>query len=128
MLSLHYFIIIIFLLILIIIFYKLNNTDTNDFFNTLENFSNLNKLKNNKKNYSNNTKKNKKKTKYTFDDVITMSETLHPEKYTITNIKNELIKYYNSFNKEKFNNNSKDSAEALDKFKLYKQKFFEIFQ
>ena len=83
---------------------------------------------NNVKNNNKSNKNNKGKTKYTFDDVITMSEELHPEKYTIDNIKNEVMKYANSFKKEKFKNNSKDTAEALEKFALYKEKFFEIFK
>ena len=152
MLSVHNLIIIICLLILIAVFYKLNNytskkTTNNEFFNIYENFeSKLSKLKNNNstklnssknssknisKNSSKNSKKNSKKnssnTTYTFDDVLTMSEELHPEKYTIDNIKDEVMKYANSFKKEKFKNNSKDTTESLEKFKLYKEKFFEIF-
>jgi len=43
-------------------------------------------------------------------------------------MKEELNNYYNSFNKEKFNNNSKNTAESFEKFSLYKEKFFEIFK
>lgn len=145
MLSVHNLIIIICLLILVAVFYKLNNNGSYEFFNVYENVyenfeSKLSKLKNNKnnkltKNNANNsdkktTKKNNKqsnKTTYTFDDVLTMSEELQPEKYSIGNIKEEVMKYANSFKKEKFKNNSKDTAESFEKFKLYKEKFFEIF-
>ena len=43
-------------------------------------------------------------------------------------MKNELNKYYQSFNKEKFKNNSKDTRESFEKFALYKEKFFELFK
>ena len=43
-------------------------------------------------------------------------------------MKKELIKYYRSFNKEKFKNNSKSTSESFEKYSLYKEKFFELFK
>ncbi len=39
-----------------------------------------------------------------------------------------IFNYKNSFKKEKFKNNSKNTAEAFEKFAFYKEKFFDIFK
>ena len=43
-------------------------------------------------------------------------------------MKKDLYSYKQSFNKEKFKNNSKNTRESLEKFALYKEKFFELFK
>lgn len=76
----------------------------------------------------NNVSTYKSNNEYTIDDVIERSERLKTNKMSMDYIKNELMKYYNSFKKEKFANNSPSTREALNKFPLYKEKFFEIFK
>lgn len=68
--------------------------------------------------------------RYTIDDVIDRSEKLERgiSKISTDNLKTQAIDYYKSFKKEKFSASSGSTAEALDKFKLYKEKFFEIFK
>jgi hypothetical protein len=137
-----YIIILICLVSLAVIVYKFNQDE-----DTIENFeSNLSKLKNKNNSYK---KKNKTKSSFfnitggnsndnsdnhktsksgaTFNDLMNMTEKMKPQRYTYDNIKEEIQKYSKSFNKEKFKNNSKDTTEALEKFSLYKKKFFEIF-
>ena len=41
---------------------------------------------------------------------------------------NKLADYKESFNKEKFKNNSKNTAESFEKFAFYKEQFFNIFK
>jgi hypothetical protein len=65
---------------------------------------------------------------YTIDEVIERSEKLNTSKLSMEYIKKELSDYYESFNKEKFANNSENTRESLEKFKLYKDKLFEIFK
>jgi hypothetical protein len=76
----------------------------------------------------NNVSSYKSDNKYTIDDVITRSERLKTDKMSMDYIKKEIVDYYNSFKKEKFANTSSDTREALNKFPLYKEKFFEIFK
>uniref|UniRef100_A0A6C0HM80 Uncharacterized protein n=1 Tax=viral metagenome TaxID=1070528 RepID=A0A6C0HM80_9ZZZZ len=85
------------------------------------------KSKNNKSNKSNKSNNNNN---YTIDEVIDRSEKLHSGIgiLTIDNLKEQSINYYKSFKKEKFKASSGSTAEALDKFKLFKEKFFDIFK
>ena len=69
-----------------------------------------------------------KKTGTTFDDLFKATENMEPEKLSVENMQKELTRYNNSFKKEKFKNNSNSTAEAFEKFGLYKEKFFEIFK
>ena len=139
------FIVLVCIVSLVIIIYKFNKTETDieAFENKLEKLKNSNKNKN--KSGKRNNKLNKKKNsnsnkdgggdssdgegrkKATFNDLMKETESMNIEKYSYDNIKQDVLDYYKSFNKEKFKNDSKDTAEALDKFSLYKKKFFEIF-
>ena len=69
-----------------------------------------------------------KKTGITFDDLFKATENMEPEKLSVASMQKELTRYNNSFKKEKFKSNSKSTAEAFEKFSLYKEKFFEIFK
>lgn len=64
----------------------------------------------------------------TFDDLLKQTEKMDPDKYTLANMRKTISDYNNSFKKEKFKNNSKNTSESLEKFSLYKEKFFEIFK
>ena len=130
-------ILFIFFIILIIIIYKIytnhieNDIDNDN--NYIEHFkSSLSKIKNKKsKNFFKNISNivsNKNEKKSTFEDVMKVSENFKKEKDRIDNLSASVYKYKNSFNNKKFENNSKDTAEALAKFPLFKQKFFEIFK
>jgi hypothetical protein len=68
------------------------------------------------------------KTGITFEELLKASEEIDPKKISISNMKKEISDYNDSFKKEKFKNNSQSTAEAFEKFGLYKEKFFEIFQ
>ena len=142
--------------ILVLIVYKLykndsDNDNDNDRYEYVEHFGILNKIKkkNRKKNNNNNSNSNKKDgfgdtkiSKYhnsvrslksekdgmSFEDVLKAGEAIDPNVLTIEHMKNELLKYSRSFNKEKFKNNSKNTAESFEKFALYKEKFFELFK
>ena len=142
-------------IIIIIIIYKLYMKDYNSDNYIEENFeSSLKKLKiksksnnnkNNKNNNNNNTSTKSNfedlkniypksilalkstKTNTTFEDLLKATEKMNPDKYSIANMSKSLSEYKNSFNKEKFSNNSKNTAESFEKFALYKQKFMEIF-
>ena len=111
---------------------KKHNTNTT---NQIENFESvLNKLKSKEKfNDTSSFKKqgNKaklKKNKVTFEDLLKQTENMHPENYSVSNIKNNFFKYVNSFNKDKFKNVSGTTTESLEKFSYFKDKFFEIFK
>ena len=94
------------------------NDDTND-----ENIT-----KNITKNLKKSLKSLKSKTTgTTFEDLLNETEQMNPEKYSLSNIHKSLSDYSKSFKKEKFNNNSKNTAESFEKFAFYKEKFFEIF-
>ena len=129
--------------------YKNDNDNSKDYDNNnyFEHFGILDKIKKKKRNKENfkdtkekydNTNSLKyhksirnlksKKTGTTFEDILKSSEEINPQKLTIESMKNELNKYYQSFNKEKFKNNSKDTRESFEKFALYKEKFFELFK
>ena len=121
---------IIFCSILVLfVLYKLYNKDKFQ----IEHFGVLEKMKNiTKKN-----KKNQNKAKFsniksnkttTFDDIIKMTENIDPDKYSIENMYKKLEDYKASFNKEKFKNNSKSTAESFEKFAFYKEQFFNIFK
>ncbi len=69
-----------------------------------------------------------KKTGTTFDDLFKAAEDMKPEKLSMTHMLKELSKYNDSFKKEKIKNNSKNTAESLEKFKFYKEQFFNIFK
>lgn len=101
---------------------------------SVENFeSSLASLSNNKK------KKEKQKIinrlkftnisgeKKTLDDLINDVSTIDLDKTNPYNMKDELVEYINSFGKGKIGKKSNNSAESLDKYKLFKEKFFEIF-
>lgn len=127
------------LAIIIIIFaiklYKTAKENTTNTTNQIENFESvLNKLKSKEKfNDTSSFKKqgNKaklKKTKVTFEDLLKETEDMHPENYSVSNIKNNFFKYVNSFNKDKFKNVTGTTTESLEKFSYFKDKFFEIFK
>jgi hypothetical protein len=92
-----------------------DNSNDNLSYNSLELKKSLKKLKS-------------KKTGTTFDDLFKATENMNPDKLSLTNIKEELFNYNNSFKKEKFKNISQNTAESFEKFGLYKEKFFEIFK
>jgi hypothetical protein len=111
---------------------KENNTNTT---NQIENFESvLNKLKSKEKFNDTSSFKKKgnnaklKKNKVTFEDLLKETEDMDPEKYSVSNIKNNFFKYINSFNKDKFKNISGTTTESLEKFSYFKDKFFEIFK
>ena len=83
------------------------------------------KLKQNLKKSLNSLKS--KKTGTTFEDLLNATEKMDPDKYSLANMQKSLSDYSKSFKKEKFNNNSKNTAESFEKFAFYKEKFFEIF-
>ena len=137
--------------ILMIIVYNLY-INNNENINT-ENFESVLKGLNNKKNSKNNNSSDSKKdnnddfekikklkikkklsslksktTGTSFDDVFKATENMDPDRLSLLSINADLSKYYNSFKKEKFKNNSKNTAESFEKFGLYKEKFFEIFK
>ena len=128
--------------ILILILYNLNYKDNIETFGILNKLNKKNNNKKKNKNKNNNRDKfsdtigirsslnslKSEKTGVTFDDLLTVTEGLDPDAISLTRMKEELNNYYNSFNKEKFNNNSKNTAESFEKFSLYKEKFFEIFK
>lgn len=127
------------LAIIIIIFaiklYKTAKENTTNTTNQIENFESvLNKLKSKEKfNDTSSFKKqgNKaklKKNKVTFEDLLKESEDMHPENYSVSNIKNNFFKYVNSFSKDKFKNVTGTTTESLEKFSYFKDKFFEIFK
>jgi hypothetical protein len=120
-------------LISLVIIYKLvkSNTSTNN----VEGFQSIiNKFKNSQKNNSQQNKKNNKnaikikKSKLTFDDIVKEAEEMDPGHYTVDNIKKDFFNYIESFRKAKFENVTGTTNEALDKFSLFKDKFFEIFR
>jgi hypothetical protein len=130
----------------------IQNINYDDDYDDIEHFGVLNNLKkknkNNKKNKkndddanaNNNIKSNSldfkknfkslksKKSGVTFDDLLTATEGMDPETISLASMQKELSNYRKSFSKEKFSNNSKNTAEAFEKFALYKDKFFEIFK
>ena len=152
-----YYAYIILGIIVCIVIYKLykNDSQNQGQYNDIETFESvLNKLKtkkgkgknnnnSNKSDNSNNSdaEKNKifndyfksKSSKFsntgtTFDDLLKQTEKMDPDKYTLANMRKTILDYNNSFKKEKFKNNSKNTSESLEKFSLYKEKFFEIFK
>uniref|UniRef100_A0A6C0EYL0 Uncharacterized protein n=1 Tax=viral metagenome TaxID=1070528 RepID=A0A6C0EYL0_9ZZZZ len=152
-----YYAYIILGIIVCIIIYKLykNDSQNQGQYNNIETFESvLNKLNTKKGKGKNNnnsdnsdksdnsdSKKNKifndyfksKSSKFsntgtTFDDLLKQTEKMDPDKYTLANMRKTISDYNNSFKKEKFKNNSKNTSESLEKFSLYKEKFFEIFK
>jgi len=129
-------------IILVLIVYNLYKNDINN--NNVEHFGILDKLNNKnrkrtKENYEDNDNKSilkypkairslKTKSGSTFEDILRDSESIDPDKFSYESMKKELIKYYRSFNKEKFKNNSKSTSESFEKYSLYKEKFFELFK
>ena len=110
--------------IVVFVLYKLYNNDKFiEHFGVLEKMKNISKKK--KKEKFSNTD-SKKKT--TFDDLIKTTEKMSLENNSMEDIYKKLQEYKDSFNKDKFKNNSKNTAESLEKFQLYKDKFFEIFK
>ena len=121
-------ILIAIIVILIIIIYKYNE---NNKYNNIENFSVLKKLKKkkSKNNFDNVLEKTKNNDKnITFDELMKQSEDFKKQKDKIPNFADSIINYKNSFKQKKFKNNSETTAEAFEKFALYKDKFFEIFK
>ena len=140
------FMIIICIIITLCIAYKLYDNSI-----VIENFDSVlhklkkNKTKNNINNSSNNISESmadidkkplinnslrglkSNKTKTTFEDLLKATENMDPDKYTLANMQNNVFAYSKSFNKEKFKNNSKNTAESLEKFAFYKERFFDIF-
>lgn len=129
----HKFILAFFFIIIIIVLYKLYKSDNH---NNIESFSVINKLNNiskkrnnNKnKNKDNKNKNNKESTKNSIDELIKKTESIDPNSFTFEKLKEDIVKYSNSFKKDKFKNNSKNTAESFEKFALYKEKLFEIFK
>ena len=126
--------IIFFSSLVLFILYKLYNKDNNrnNGNNILEHFGILEKMKNISKQKKNKQKKDKfsnitSNKKATFDDIIKASENMDPDKISINNIFSNISEYKQSFDKAKFKNNSKTTAEAFEKFGLYKEQFFNIF-
>lgn len=105
------------------VFYKLYNNDK-----FIEHFGVLEKMKNiSKKKKKNKFSDIKSKKTTTFDDLITKTENMSNNN-SIENFSKKLREYKDSFNGAKFKNDSKSTAESLEKFALYKEKFFEIFK
>jgi hypothetical protein len=115
--------------LVLFIVYKLYNKDNLqiEHFGVLEKMKNINKKKKTNKKTAKfaNIKSNKSTT---FDDIISITETIDPNKYSIDNMYKNLSDYKSSFNKEKFKNNSKSTAESFEKFAFYKEQFFNIFK
>ena len=110
------------------VLYKLYNKDNLqiEHFGVLEKMKNINKKKKtNQKDKFSNIKSNKTTT---FDDIISITENIDSNKYSIDNMYKNLSDYKASFNKEKFKNNSKSTAESFEKFAFYKEQFFNIFK
>jgi len=135
-----YGILIIIITAIAIRLYLVFNSKNDD--NIIENFksSNINKFKQqqskkNKSNWKNNHKNsNKNKNNFknnnssiTFDDIISESEKMNIEKYTISSLKESFWTYIDSFNADKFKNTTGTNSEALEKLYMFKDKFFEIF-
>ena len=115
--------------LVLFVLYKLYNKDNLqiEHFGVLEKMKNITKKKNTnqKKAKFSNIKSNKTTT---FDDIISITETIDPKKYSIDNMYKNLSDYKASFNKEKFKNDSKSTAESFEKFAFYKEQFFNIFK
>ena len=115
--------------LVLFVLYKLYNKDNLqiEHFGVLEKMKNINKKKktNQKTAKFSNIKSNKTTT---FDDIISITETIDPKKYSIDNMYKNLSDYKASFNKEKFKNDSKSTAESFEKFAFYKEQFFNIFK
>lgn len=111
--------------LLLFVLYKLYYNDNFiEHFGVLEKMKNISKrkIKNRKEKFANTIKK-----KASFDDLFKATENMDPNRYSMTSIFNNLSDYKESFNKEKFKNNSKNTSESFEKFALYKEKFFELF-
>ena len=109
------------------------NSKNSNYNNIIEHFGIIEKMKNISKNKTKNQKKQKfsntnSKKKATFDDLFKATEHMDPERYSLNNMFSGLSEYKESFNKAKFKNNSKNTAEAFEKFALYKEQFFNIFK
>ena len=112
--------------LLLFVLYKLYYNDNFiEHFGVLEKMKNISKrkIKNRKEKFANTIKK-----KASFDDLFKATENMDPNRYSMTSIFNNLSDYKESFNKEKFKNNSKTTAEAFEKFSFYKEQFFNIFK
>jgi len=51
-----------------------------------------------------------------------------PDDHSMKHMKHKITEYYRSFDKEKFSNTPKNSRHALDKFKHFKESFWNIFK
>jgi len=115
---------------------KNNNNNNND--NNTDNNNNNNNDTDNTDNTDNGKtildfkksirKMKSKKTGTTFDDLFKATEKMDADKLSVENMNNNLSDYYNSFKKERFKNNSKNTAESFEKFAFYKEQFFNIFK
>jgi hypothetical protein len=114
-----------------------NETNEEHFQSIIDKMKNKTKSKNNKRNGNRGSNRNKlgesinKKKKsngVTFDDIISQTENMDIEKYTISSLKESFWDYVGSFNSEKFNNITGTNNEALEKIYMFKDKFFEIFE
>jgi hypothetical protein len=117
---------LILFIIALVVIYKLYS----NFNNVHEGFQSvINKFKNTKKKISKftNIKKGKRNGKLSFDDIIKEAEEMEPERYTVSSLKKNFFDYLESFKKEDFKNVTGTTNEALDKFSIFKDKFFEIF-
>ena len=112
--------------LLLFVLYKLYYNDNYiEHFGVLEKMKNISKtkIKQKKEKFANTIKK-----KATFDDLFKATENMDPNRYSRQSIFNNVSEYKESFNKEIFKNNSKTTAEAFEKFSLYKEQFFNIFK
>ena len=67
-----------------------------------------------------------------FDDIVANFEEKSREMYKdadyMYNFQDILKNYWNSFDTKEFNRKSNNTGEVLDKFSLYKERFFDIFE
>ena len=116
--------------LVIFVLYKLYNNDKFiEHFGVLEKMKNISKKKKKEKEKGKDKFSNtdsKKKT--TFDDLIKTTENISSDHNSLENMYTKIQNYKDSFNKVKFKNNSKSTAESLEKFTLYKEQFFNIFK
>ena len=122
-------ILLIISIILLIIIYKLYYQN-NDKYRNIEHFGILKHLKSKKKSKNNfkNIPKNNNKSDISFEELVKSSEKFSKEKDKLSNVTDSISNYRNSFKHPKFKNNSANTAEALEKFGFYKEKFLEIFK
>ena len=101
------------------------------FENKLKKFKNVNKKKEKFGNIAKNKNKSEKfknVKKATFEDAINRASNLDVSKTSFDYIKKEIAKYNKSLKSEKFENTGNATHDALEKYKFFKEKFYEIFK